>query len=81
MDFSVIDINLKVYKTKLPDNVHGCISKNKNNSYTILINETDSRTRQEQAFIHECLHIWNDDFNKESVQEIETEVLNHYERF
>ena len=80
MDLSVIDINLKVYKMKLPDNVHGCISKNENNNYIILINETDSRTRQEQAFIHECLHIWNDDFNKESVQEIEWR-LNNYERF
>lgn len=69
----MVDLNLKVCKVKLPDTVNGCISK-ADNCYTILINEKCSSGEQEQAFIHECLHIWHGDFEKSDVQGIEAEA-------
>lgn len=48
------------------------IVKNKDDSYTILLNARLSREKQLEAYCHAMRHIENGDFEKDDVQEIET---------
>lgn len=57
-------MKIDVFKKILPENVHGAAGTDGVNYY-ILINKNDTAERQEEAFIHEMLHIWRGDLDRE----------------
>lgn len=52
--------------------VRGCVAKNEDGSYTILLNSRCGRLAQEKAYLHELEHINKEDFDSdEPITEIE----------
>ena len=73
----VKDIRVQVYAEHLPDGGHGMIIDADNGEYLMVINEDDPEDVQRTAFLHEMLHIYNDDFERvlsDGIQRIETET-------
>ncbi len=73
---------IQVFKEALPETVRGisAFDESKERFY-ILINSTLSDEEQRNAFLHEALHIWNDDFQRKNVQEIEAFTHDFITRF
>lgn len=61
------------YLFNAPTGFHGMVTRNPDDSYTVLLDPNDSRERQLKTCIHEMSHILNDDFSKSDVQLIERE--------
>ena len=75
--FEVVkDIRLKVVLTKqMPKCMHGMVTEDNNNVYQIILNADDSEDMRRRAFVHEALHIYEDDFQRvktEGVQAVES---------
>ena len=64
-------IVIELYEAELPASIHGCCSLLEDGSFMIVVNASDSAERREESFLHECLHIYRRDHEKESVAEIE----------
>ena len=57
---------------KFPNHkVREAVTENEDGTYTIFIEETLSRSEQQDAFLHALKHITGDDFRKEDIQKIE----------
>ena len=52
------------------------VVKNSDDSYTILLNSRLSHERQQESYKHAMRHILNGDFEKNNVQQIETDAHN-----
>lgn len=64
-------MQLEIVKMALPESIGGLYSL-ENDKATIVINKNKSELEQEEAFLHECLHLWNNDFDSNSsVDQIE----------
>lgn len=57
------ELNITIDKNSFPVSIKGFIVKDDDTTYRIFINDTLDSDDQAAAFLHECLHIWNDDFN------------------
>lgn len=68
-------ITLQIYKDEL-GKVHGAVMPlDGPGEYAVILNRNESGPEQLAAFIHEMIHIYNDDLNStESVQQIERET-------
>lgn len=55
-------LQIQIKTAKLPQTVHG-LTTQQAGAYTIYINEDQTQDEQAAAFLHECLHIYHDDFN------------------
>ena len=69
------DINVRILDmdTKVPEH----LVKNNDDSYTIFLNARMSRENQIASYYHALKHIIEDDFQNESVQEIEINTHNN----
>lgn len=63
----------------LPADVHGAITKDDTGTYYVLLNTNDSSDRRQQAFLHEMLHIYRGDLNKDGADVSELEGAAHAE--
>jgi hypothetical protein len=63
------DINVLIIDN--PFGVKGSVHKNRDGSYTILIDAHLNYEQQLEVYKHELFHILNEDFNKEDIQSIE----------
>ena len=68
------DVNVFLYN--FPNNGREMVVENEDGSYTILINSKLSDVGREEALKHAIGHIENNDFEKNSVQEIEFDAHN-----
>ncbi len=59
------EIVIQVDTTTLSNKIHG-FTVSDGHSYKIWINDILDSDNQAAAFLHEMLHIWNDDFNKDA---------------
>lgn len=70
-------ITLRLITTPLPPGAHGMSAKDKggDDNYIVLLNEDDDPDAQQEAFIHELLHIWHKDHDRQGadVQQLEAE--------
>lgn len=65
------ELNMVIERAQLPAAVKGITVKN-HNSIKVFVNSGLSKDEQAAAFLHECLHIWNNDFNSgKAASEIE----------
>ncbi len=63
---------LTIFKD-LPTQIKALTVKNKDGSYTVIVNSRLNYEQQQQSFVHELQHIINCDFEKEcNINEIET---------
>ena len=62
---SQIKKELSITTATLPESIHGLTVKT-NDIYNIYVNNKLDPDSQAAAFLHEMLHIWNDDFNKDA---------------
>ena len=67
-------MDIYVYAVPLPGRVRETISYNEDGSYTVLIKDSLSPLDQARCYAHARRHIENNDFNREDVQEIETDA-------
>ena len=77
-------VNLSIVTAHLPEGIEGITSPDGHDNYTIMINADLSDNKQAEAFLHECLHIWNRDFERtetESVGQIEARTHRQIEQF
>lgn len=67
-------VKLRIITHKLPASIHG-LSAPDGDEFIVLINEAITPEEQREAFIHEMLHIWNKDHDREKadVQVIEAQ--------
>ena len=72
------DITIRLVKHKMPDQAGGVIVQEGKESYLIIINDQKSEQEQAAAFLHECLHIWHNDFST-NTNALEVEELRHRE--
>ena len=68
------DINVKIMDMDVMVPEH--LVKNSDDSYTIFLNARLSRDSQLKYYFHAMEHIKKEDFEKENVQEIESEAHN-----
>lgn len=76
------DITIKLYRAELPESIHGFSHMNRNGSYLIVLDSTDSQERQTATFLHECLHIFHEDHTNEDLtasQIAQIEAIRHKE--
>ena len=82
-DVKIIDkqnINLHlVYAAGLPESIHGFISLNAPGKYTIVLNAADPERQQTESFLHECLHIFHGDLEREDMTADQIELKRHEE--
>lgn len=67
----MIDINEQAILLNLPNKVKGFSILNEDSTYSVVINSKLSVEAQRNAFNHEIEHIMKEDFNKNSVNDIE----------
>lgn len=68
-------INLRFVKLRMPSSVKGASCKTPDNGYMVVINSGLSAGEQEEAFLHEMLHVWNGDHDREgNTQELEARI-------
>lgn len=60
-------IQLRIYHRELPEGIHGVSVRNEG-TVSIIVNELKSEEEQTKAFLHECLHVWHGDHDKEGIQ-------------
>ena len=73
------DITIKLYRAELPETIRGFSHQNRNGSYLIFLNSTDSQERQTATFLHECLHIFHEDHNNTDLTASQIEAIRHKE--
>lgn len=56
------------------DGVRGSVNRNRDGSYTIIINPKLNYEQQIEVYKHELRHIQNDDFHKFDAQKIESDA-------
>ncbi len=72
MSKAIEGVDYFVYVVPFPDGVHGAVATNPDGTFSVYINEKDTRERQRKAGKHEIKkHIEGDDFSKLDVAEIE----------
>ena len=79
-DIKVYDerlLNLRVQVVDMPDSIHGACSLRPDGSFLIFINNRDSNQKQKKAFLHEMLHIWRRDHEKQGISANEIEYQCH----
>ena len=47
----------------MPNGLHGLVAQHGPVQYSILLNSKDSEDIKAASFLHECLHIYHDDFS------------------
>ena len=83
---STENIHLSIVTAHLPEGAKGVVMQDGNDCHdqTILINADLPESEQREAFLHECLHIWNHDLEKtgtESINQIEYRTHQQIEQF
>ena len=71
------DIHVQVFRGRLPEGAHGFVIDGNQGPFLIMLNSADPEDEQRRAFLHEMLHIYNDDFERvlsEGIQRIETDA-------
>lgn len=61
----------RVYFMDLPCRIKGYVSKNEDDTHTIILNSKLSIEQNMKTFLHELSHIENNDFEKPTVNEAE----------
>ena len=56
-------ITMRIITADLPETVNGACTQTGENKFLVTINGIKTDQRQAAAFLHECLHIWHDDFS------------------
>lgn len=77
------DIHVQVFRGQLPEGAHGFVIDGNQGSFLIMLNSADPEDEQRRAFLHEMLHIYNDDFERvlsEGIQRIETDAHEQLDR-
>lgn len=72
MDNLYLD-DIHVYQVELPDSVHEAVVPSFC-GYTVYINKNLGYEQRKKAFAHALLHIKNNDFEKDDVQQIEADA-------
>lgn len=60
-----------VYFMNLPCRIKGYVSKNEDDTHTIILNSNLSIEQNKQTYVHELNHIENNDFDKLIINETE----------
>ena len=71
-------IILRLIKNPLPRSIHGLSAKD-GDAIIVLINEDDDPDTQQEAFIHEMLHVWHGDHDRENIDVNKLEAQRHTE--
>ncbi len=61
----------------LHKDVHGLVYSSSTDKYHILLNAADTKSQQEKSFLHECLHIFRGDLERESMNVNQVEMERH----
>lgn len=74
------DFSLQIiYAAGLPDSIHGFVFSTSPGEYHIFLNAADNKRQQEESFLHECLHIFHGDLEREDRTTDQIETLRHKE--
>lgn len=68
-----------VHAAGFPQGFHGAVYPIAPGKYTILLNNTDTDQQQAESFLHECLHIYHGDLEREGVNVDRLEAERHAE--
>lgn len=71
-------IVIKIFKEYLPETIHAFTSQRDNATYWIFLNANESDEEQVASFIHECTHIYHEDFDSD-LNADEIEAIRHNE--
>lgn len=72
MKHYLLDADIFVYYEKLPWKIHGMVSTNSDDTYTVVLNSRLHEALQLAALVHEIRHIQKDDFyGFRSIEEVE----------
>ena len=58
------NIEIRVITGLLPDSIHAAATTEGADRYTVVINENATQDEKAAGFLHECLHIWHNDFKE-----------------
>lgn len=64
----VKDIHVHVFRGQMPKGGHGLVVAGDPGQFFIMLNSADPEDEQRRAYLHEMLHIFNDDFDRVAVE-------------
>lgn len=73
------DISIKVLTAPLPDSIHAFVTQRDTEIYWIFLNSNENETQQAASFVHECLHIYHRDTEREDLTADQIEAIRHAE--
>ena len=73
------DISIKVLTAPLPETIHAFVTQRDTETYWIFLNSNKSETQQAASFVHECLHIYHRDTERQDLTADQIEALRHSE--
>jgi len=73
------DISIKVLTAPLPETIHAFVTQRDTGTYWIFLNSNESETQRAASFIHECLHIYHRDTEREDLTASQIEAIRHAE--
>jgi Zn-dependent peptidase ImmA (M78 family) len=74
---SIEHISFTLYKAELPQTIHGACAIDGAGQISVMINSRDSQERQEEAFLHEMLHLFRGDHKQVEMHSSEIEEKCH----
>lgn len=66
------EITIKLFREPMPENIYGFCAKESDDNFIINIDPNMPADAQARSFLHEMLHIWNRDHEKDDVGAVET---------
>lgn len=76
----LLDIRIQVFRDKLPQGAHGFVIAAGAGSYQIMINAADPEDEQRSTFLHEMLHVYNNDFQTVAAEGIQSVEIRTHEQ-
>ena len=73
------NISIKLYTMDLPEGIHAFVTQWGCGTYWIFLNENENETQQTASFIHECLHIYHGDHERDDLTADQIEAIRHAE--
>lgn len=76
---STRELSIKITHTGLPDSIHGFVSSTSPGKYHIFLNAAETDSQQAASFLHECLHIFHGDLERDDAAAGQIEAERHKE--
>ena len=73
------EMNISVFTMDMPEAIHAFVTQRGCGKYWIFLNSAENETQRTASFIHECLHIYHGDHERDDLTADQIEAIRHAE--